>query len=236
MGLRLKNLLDEYMQKVLEVRDYCKRCLEVKRWGGSVVLMVLDAAFTSVGLNYFQIVVPRVERFRQEFVRTGEIDNLEGLMSIDPNDEKVEKIWKNKRSWNIAKSIASYLAGIKPKNNFDDRQAFAHWARQSRLDTWQDDPIGRISGVGINTFQYLRMMAGIDTVMPDKIVKRVIGEILGKAGMEMPSNDIDFVKLVEKIAKQTGYKAIELCWMTWVIQSEAGVTKIKKYSRVLERI
>ena len=236
MDQMLKDIVDPYMQKVPEVRGYCKRCLEVKRWRGSVVLMVLDAAFTSVGLNYFQIVVPRVERFRQEFVRTGEIDNLEGLMSIDPNDEKVEEIWKNKRSWNIAKSIASYLVKIKHKNNFDDRQAFAHWARQTRLDTWQDDPIGGINGVGINTFQYLRMMAGIDTLMPDKIVKKVIGEILGKAGMEMLSNDIDFVKLVEKIARETGYKAIELCWMTWLIQSEAGVTRIKKYSRVLERI
>ena len=88
---------------------------------------------------------------------------------------------------------------------------------QSRLDTWQSDPIGRINGVGINTFQYLRMMAGIDTLMPDKI-------------------DIDFVRLAERIAKQTGYKAIELCWMTWLIQSEAGVARIKKYSRVLERI
>jgi len=236
MDQMLKDIVDPYMQKVPEVRGYCKRCLEVKRWGGSVVLMVLDAAFTSVGLNYFQIVVPRVERFRQEFVRTGEIDNLEGLMSIDPNDKRVEEVWKNKRSWNIAKSIASYLVKIKHKNNFDDRQAFAHWARQTRLDTWQDDPIGGINGVGINTFQYLRMMAGIDTLMPDKIVKKVIGEILGKAGMEMPSNDIDFVKLVEKIARETGYKAIELCWMTWLIQSEAGVTRIKKYSRVLERI
>ena len=236
MGLRLKNILDEYMQKIPEVRGYCKRCLEIKRWGGSVVLMVLDAAFTSVGLNYFQIVVPRVERFRQEFVRTGEIDNLEGLMSIDPNDRKVEGIWKNKRSWNIAKSIASYLVKIKHKNNFDDRQAFAHWARQSRLDTWQDDPIGRINGVGINTFQYLRMMAGIDTLMPDKIVKRVIWEILEKAGLKMPFNDVDFVRLVEKIAKQTGYKAIELCWMTWLIQQEAGIAKIRKYSKLLETI
>ena len=236
MNQMLKDIVDPYMQKVPEVRGYCKRCLEVKRWGGSIVLMVLDAAFTSVGLNYFQIVVPRVERFRQEFVRTGEIDNLEGLMSIDPNDKKVEEIWKNKRSWNIAKSIASYLVGIKHKNNFDDRQAFAHWARQSRLDTWQDDPIGRINGVGINTFQYLRMMAGIDTLMPDKIVKRVIWEILEKAGLKMPFNDVDFVRLVEKIAKQTGYKAIELCWMTWLIQQEAGIAKIRKYSKLLETI
>jgi len=236
MNQMLKDIVDPYMQKVPEVRGYCKRCLEVKRWGGSIVLMVLDAAFTSVGLNYFQIVVPRVERFRQEFVRTGEIDNLEGLMGIDPNDKKVEEIWKNKRSWNIAKSIASYLVKIKHKNNFNDRQAFAHWARQSRLDTWQNDPIGRINGVGINTFQYLRMMAGIDTLMPDKIVKRVIWEILEKAGLKMPFNDVDFVRLVEKIAKQTGYKAIELCWMTWLIQQEAGIAKIRKYSKLLETI
>ncbi len=49
----------------------------------------------------------------------------------------------------------------------------------------------------------------------------------------MPSNDVDFVRLVEKITKQTGYKTIELCWMTWLIQLESGVTRIKKYSKVL---
>jgi len=41
--------------------------------------------------------------------------------------------------------------------------------------------IGRIKGVGLVTFQYLRMMGGIDTVMPDKIVKGVINKILVKA-------------------------------------------------------
>jgi len=95
------------MQKVPAVKDYCKRCLETKRWGGSVVLMVLDAAFTSVGLNYFQIVVPGRE---------------------------VEEIWKNKRSWKIAKSIASYLVKIKQEKKFSDREAFAYWAKHSGLE------------------------------------------------------------------------------------------------------
>ena len=109
----LKEIIDEYMQKVPVVKDYCKRCLETKRWGGSVVLMVLDAAFTSVGLNYFQIVVPGVERLRQEFVKTGKVNSLEDLIAIDANAKEVEEIWKNKRSWKIAKSIASYLVKIK---------------------------------------------------------------------------------------------------------------------------
>jgi len=90
--------------------------------------------------------------------------------------------------------------------------------------------------VGINTFQYLRMMGGIDTVMPDKIVKRVIGEILAKANMQMPPTDIGFVRLMEQMGKDTGYRAIELCWMTWLIQSEAGLSRMEKYSALLPRI
>lgn len=103
----LKEIIDEYMQKVPVVKDYCKRCLETKRWSGSIVLMVLDAAFTSVGLNYFQIVVPSKE---------------------------VEEIWKNKRSWKIAKSIASYLVKIKQEKKLDDKRGFCLLAKHSRLE------------------------------------------------------------------------------------------------------
>jgi len=93
--LKLKEIVDSYMQKVPEVRDYCERCLQIKRWFGSVVLMIVDAAFTS---------------------------------------------------------------------------------------------------------------------------------------------DIDFVRLVEWVARETGYKAIELCWMTWLIQSEAGISRIEKYRETLPKI
>ena len=42
--------------------------LRTERWRGSVVLMVVDAAFTSIGLNYFTAVVPKVEEFNRDFV------------------------------------------------------------------------------------------------------------------------------------------------------------------------
>ena len=136
----------------------------------------------------------------------------------------------------MAKSVASYLAKIKRENGLDDRQALIYWAKHARLDNWENDPIGKINGVGINSFQYLRMMGGIDTVMPDKIVKRVIAEILAKANMKMPSTDIDFVRLMERIAPDVGYRAIELCWMTWLVQSEAGMSRMEKYSALLPKI
>ncbi|MBL7210052.1 MAG: hypothetical protein ISS52_08135 [Dehalococcoidia bacterium] len=52
----------------------------------------------------------------------------------------------------------------------------------------------------------------------------------------MPSTDIGFVRLMEQIAEGTGYRAIELCWMTWLVQSEAGLSRIEKYSALLPRI
>jgi len=232
--LKLKEAADSYMQQVPEVSDYIERCLRTERWDGNVVLMVVDAAFTSIGLNYFQSVVPRVEQFRQEFIEPGRIRTVEELVVADAAE--LEKVWRNKRSWQMAKSVASYLAGIKKEKRFDDRQALIYWARHASLDDWEKDQIGKIKGVGINSFQYLRMMGGIDTVMPDKIVKRVIAEMLTKANMKMPLTDIEFVKFMERMAPEVGYKAIALCWMTWMIQSEAGMSRMEKYAALLPKI
>ena len=222
------------MQQVPEVSDYIERCLRTERWDGSVVLMVVDAAFTSIGLNYFQSVVPRVEQFRKKFIEPRRIRTIEDLVVADAAE--LEKVWRNRRSWQMAKSVASYLAGIKKEKGFDDRQAFIYWAKHADLDNWEKDPIGQIKGVGINSFQYLRMMGGIDTVMPDKIVKRVIAEMLARANVEMPSTDIEFVRFMERMAPEVGYKAIALCWMTWMIQSEAGMSRMEKYAALLPRI
>ncbi len=231
---RLKKVVDRYMQKVPEVKGYCERCLATRRWNGNAVLMVVDAAFTSIGLNYFQAVVPKVEEFERVFVRTGKIKGMEGLASADAGELK--KVWKNERSWRVAKGIASYLSSLK-KKNLSDREALIKWARNSSLGNWKNDAIGRIDGVGINTFQYLRMMGGVDTAMPDKIVKRVIKRILEEAGEAVKfRSDEEFVREVQKIAEETGYKAIELCWMTWLVQSEGGKIRIQKYSKVLPKI
>jgi len=204
----LKEIVASYMEKVSGLREYCERCLRTERWGGSVVLMVVDAAFTSIGLNYFTAVVPKVEEFNERFVESGRIRNLKDLAKADVNE--LRTVWKNMRSWTIAKEIASYLSTL--SNN--DREALRTWASNARLESWREDPIGRIKGVGLITFQYLRMMGGIDTVMPDKIVKRVINKILVKAGLEPANDDIEFIKKAEEVALACGYRPIELCWMT----------------------
>jgi len=39
-------------------------------------LMIVDAAFTSIGLNYFTAVVPRVMKFKEELVDCGKVKDL----------------------------------------------------------------------------------------------------------------------------------------------------------------
>jgi hypothetical protein len=219
------------MQKVSGIKEHCDRCLRTERWGGSVVLMVVDAAFTSIGLNYFTAVVPKVEEFRRKFVERGGARNLEAL--AEAHVEELRKVWKNRRSWNIAKEIASYLSTM---GVGDDKLALRIWASNAKLEEWRKDPIGRIGGVGLVTFQYLRMMGGADTVMPDKVVKRVINEILEKAGEKPVNDDIEFVEKAEQVALACGYRPTELCWMTWLIQPEGKIMRMKKYSNILSNI
>jgi len=231
--MALKNVVDEYMKRAPNVKEYCQRCLKTERWYGNVTLMIVDAAFTSVGLNYFQTVVPKVEKFRKEFVETRKVKTIDDILKMDDNE--LEKIWKNRRSWRMAKDIVSYLSEIKKEEKLNDREALIFWAKNSDVENWKDDAIGKINGVGINTFQYLRMMGGVDTVMPDKIVKRVLNEVLSKSNIKIPDSDIKFVQLIENISKDSGYKTIELCWMTW-LQSENDTSKIEKHSRNLPKV
>jgi hypothetical protein len=122
-----------------------------------VVLMVVDAAFTSIGLNYFTAVVPRVEEFGKKFVENGRIKSLKEHAEADINE--LREVWRNKRSWSIARYIASYLSTLSE----DDKTALRAWAGNAKLENWREDPVGRIKGVGLVTFQYLRMMGGVDT-------------------------------------------------------------------------
>lgn len=72
-----------------------------------MVLMVVDAAFDSIGLNYFNSIVPKVVDFEEDFIKNGKVNDLKDLSELPY--EWVKNIWANKRSWNVANSVASYL-------------------------------------------------------------------------------------------------------------------------------
>lgn len=231
----LSQTIDKYMSKTIGLKEHCDRCLETRRWGGSVVLMIVDAAFTSIGLNYFTAVVPSVVKFEREFVANGKVQTLGDLSTIQL--AQVQCIWKNRRSWEAARSVAAYLNELAIAEGLDDRGALRCWAASSCPERWPEDPIGKIGGVGITTFQYLRMMGGIDTAMPDKIVRRVVKQILDESGVDMPvEKDLELANTIECMARLSDYRPIEICWMTWMIQPEGDLIRMQKYRELLNRI
>ncbi|MCX7987821.1 MAG: hypothetical protein N2647_00050 [Thermodesulfovibrio sp.] len=211
--MSIKNELSSLIDRIKNLDKLADKCLNTERWNGNVSLMILDAAITSVGVNYFQVVIPKVKAFEKDFIKTEKVTGLSSLANFQY--EEAFYIWKNNRSWQVAKKIAQYLSILSD----NDKKALRVWAKNSSLSHWKSDPIGKIKGVGLITYQYLRMMGGIDTVMPDKIVKKVINEIFIKTG-ELPIyDDIQFIEKVEKIATQTGYRPVELCFMTWLFNN-----------------
>ena len=232
---RLSQIIDKYMSRTSGLKQHCDRCLQTQRWKGNVVLMIIDAAFTSIGLNYFTAVVPGVRKFEKELVTTGKIHSLGDLSAVQLDCLQI--VWRNRRSWHVARDVASYLHNLAVAENLDDKEALRYWATNSCLEKWWQDPIGKIRGVGITTFQYLRMMGSIDTAMPDKIVRRVVRQILDESDTNMPTEkDLELVSTIEHMARLSGYRSIDICWMTWLIQSEGNVIRMKKYRKLLDRI
>jgi len=218
--MNIQNLIKPKIENLYGLKKLCESCLNSQRWSGNVLLMVIDAAFTSVGVNYFQVVLPKVKAFEKEFIKTGKINNLSSFSDFDY--KKAFHIWKNNRSWQVAKEIAQFLSSISK----DDKVSLRTWAKRASLEDWKSDPVSKIKGVGLITYQYLRMMGGVDTVMPDKIVKKVINGMLIEAGFEPVNDDIKFIKTVESLAQQTGYRPIELCWMTWFIGNSERISQM----------
>ena len=231
---KLKEILNYYFSKIPELKYYCDRCLKTERWGSYVPLMIIDASFTSIGLNYFTAVVPKVMKFKEDFVDKGIIKDLCDLAKFDY--EKAFYIWRNERSWKMIKEISKYFCKLKKKKNLSDKEVFRLWAKRANIYNFKKDPIGKIKGVGIVTFQYLRMMGGIDTIMPDKIVKRVLNKIFEEAGIKKEEDDLKFIEKVHKISEEINIRPIEMCWITWLIQKEGNNLRIEKYKEIMEII
>ena len=191
-------------------------CLLGKRWAGSAALIVVDAALDSVGLHYFNIVVPRVKRFYYDYVTTGELSSLNVLSTLATEDTRLREIMNNKRVWQVAIGMSQVLSGIKIRKGLDtDFDAVRYWAEHANVKDWRNDEIGKINGVGLITFQYLRMQAGIDTSVPDKIIKRVLEQEFGVDA----NNDLLFIDEMAQISKAIGYSQIFICWAIWFRES-----------------
>jgi len=213
----LKEMFEDRFEEVLAAaKEGELRCLQGKRWDGNAVLIVVDAALDSVGLHYFNIVVPRVKRFYNDYVKRDEISTFNVSSTLSTGDARLRGIMNNRRVWQVVIGISHVLSSIKVNKDLDtDFDALRYWAEHANVKDWKNDEIGKINGVGLITFQYLRMQAGVDTSMPDKIIKRVVEREFGVHA----NNDLLFIEEMGQLSRTTGYSQILICWAIWLRES-----------------
>jgi len=216
-GLLRKDFQGIFRGVLGAAREGEQRCLTGKRWDGNALLIVVDAALDSIGLNYFQIIVPRVKQFYEEYVKTRKVSSFKELAELSPQDTGLRRIMNNERVWKVATGVSKEVSRLREERSLkSDFAALRYWAENADYERWKEDPIGQIGGVGLITFQYLRMQAGVDTTMPDKIVKKAMQQYFNVNA----DNDIAFIKRMEAFSRESGYSQILICWAIWLKESD----------------
>lgn len=97
-----------------------------------------------------------------------------------------------------------------------DLDAMRHWAFQPDRQTLS------VYGIGFPTTQYIRILAGADTVKPDKHIRKAVKDAFGRS-----AGDLTTVLLLEATARHMGVSARKLDYAIWKIYSgnKAGQQK-----------
>lgn len=210
----IQELVDDYAAEV-EYSAHAEKFLQFDRWtGDDPLLLVADAAGTTTGQNYFAHVKPSVEAFQARFLEPGRITSFAELAALDQREPALKQIFEAQRKRRVLITGADVFATI---DGEDDLGRLQYWARNADPTNHSEEPFGRISGVGVRTFQYLRMIAGIDTVKPDIQVQRFIealAETTGNPRLD-PSTDQAVLESCQWIADETAYQMIELDQIAW---------------------
>ena len=210
----LQECIEEYAAEV-EYTAQAAKFLQLDRWTGDDPLLLLaDAAGTTTGQNYFSQVKPSAEAFQAKFLDTGRISSFAELAMVDQENPVLTEIFEAQRKRRVLVIGADVFANIDGEN---DLHRLQHWAQVADPTTYSEDPFGQITGVGLRTFQYLRMIAGIDTVKPDIQVRRFIkslAEVIDSPHLDA-STDQAVLESCQWIADETDYRMIELDQIAW---------------------
>ena len=209
-----QELLDEYAADC-PYAELAGDFLELTRWTGDDPLLLLaEAAASTTGQRFATGIRPTVERFREAFVEAGRVSTYEELAATDLEDEDLVAAFGAQRKRRVLLDAAAIFAD---RDESDDLAALQAWAAQADPYRYEADPIGKISGVGPSTFQYIRMLAGVDTAKPDPELIQLV-EAVAEATDDpslSPSEPLRALAACECLAANTPYRTIEIDRIAW---------------------
>lgn len=168
--------------------------------------LTLIEVILSINRSYTLHVEKNIERLKKaDFSSFSELEKI----IKEKNKEEFYKFWgpHDPCKYTILKDVLKTINDLKERWNVqDDYRVMNKWAREADLKDHKLDTLGKIHGIGIATFQHLRMNFGVDTVKPDRQVTEALKREFGFDS----NNSIKAIIAVEKIAKMSGFRVLEI--------------------------
>lgn len=177
-------------------RFYLQYCNEAIKMPAIALLRVILSSRN----NYSRIVKPRMDRIIKEEKDMYSFTRLSHKTKTFDGFIELCRL-KSKKKYIILTNVLNEIENQKMVTGIqDDFKVVEKWAKDADYKRYKKDPIGSIWGVGISTFQHLRMNFGVDTAKPDQ---RVV-EVLNKEFGFYSSKAEHYIGAVEKIASLVG--------------------------------
>lgn len=186
----------------------------------NAVLICIDAVL-SINRQYYKFVVPRIIYFQEKY---SYINTLNKLIEVIEQENIIgfSKYWNYKhdqRALTLYELTKKLIDITNEYKELDELSALKKWATEvSPLDYKQFN----VNGIGLATFQYIRMMLGAKTVKPDVHIKKIITEILNEK-----INDAQIITLFEKACDDLELDISVVEHSLW-LQSAKGYSEFDK--------
>ncbi|WP_049926149.1 hypothetical protein [Halopiger goleimassiliensis] len=216
----VQTVLETYAEGV-PAEDLARGFLDFDRWtGDDPRLLVAEAAASTTGQSFVGGIEPAVSRFRAAFVESGRVDSLSDLAALDLEDDALVEAFGAQRKRHVLLEVASVLAD-RPEG--DDVASLRGWAAEADHYRYDEDPIGEITGVGPGSFQYLRQLAGVDTVRPDPTVVEFVEAVAADLADRLPDEPVPIdastsrrtIASCEWLSLVTDFRPLELDRIAW---------------------
>jgi len=144
-----------------------------KEWDYESAVLILSDAILSVRRNYDSVVTPIMERIRRHKLHEYSLEQLVEIIDTRGCDHLMD-LWQYRETERVIRlrNLSRKFVTLKSEMDLsNDMETLRQWAQTATVEA--SKAFG-VKGVGIATYQYLRILSGVDTVKPDVHLKQAV--------------------------------------------------------------
>jgi hypothetical protein len=187
----------DHHRLVNALRQLSVRVSSDQAYARQPALRVIDCVL-SLNRNYDRFVVPRLDRFQQNFPHICSVSDLASEIKVyaSPSDFVRRTLnYNDEGRADTLANVVSWLVTISSNGSRATQLAnLENWARNAPYDEYKTL---RIRGFGLAGLQYLRILFGANTTKPDLRIRQWVGKVV-----EHPVSAVEALLLLHAAASE----------------------------------